>query len=116
MDGLLQMAVSLLSFAHSLFGPGICPGEWVWATMTAGFLLSLMPMFGVLIMALVRKGTGNRYNGVTTGVFGVLGASTTFVFPLLLFNGVSAVFREAHRGNQAYLSAEFSTLREGSCL
>lgn len=91
---MLDLAASLLSFAHSLFGPGLCPGDWVWATTTAGALIALLPIIGSVAIALVRKGTGNLYNAVTYGVFGAIGAFFAFLMPWLLFNGVSGVFRD----------------------
>ena len=78
------LASALLSFAHSLFGPGICPGDWVWATSTAGALVALFPAAGALIVAIVRKGTGNRYDAVTLSVFGLIGVLSAFLLPWLL--------------------------------
>jgi hypothetical protein len=77
----LDMAGSLLSLAHRIFGPGFCPGDWVWGTITYGFLLGLLPMFAALLVSLVRKGTGNRYDVVTLSVFGGIGGVLVFLLP-----------------------------------
>jgi predicted Ser/Thr protein kinase len=109
-------ASALLSFAHQLFGPGICPGDWVWATSTAGALIALSPALGALLVALIRKGTGNSYTPVTLGVFGVIGVITVLVLPWLLTNGVSEAFHAAFSGQSSSLSrSELATLRTSYC-
>ncbi|PPK70365.1 serine/threonine-protein kinase [Actinokineospora auranticolor] len=99
MDAVLELAASLLSFAHSIFGPGICPGDWVWATSTAGALIALLPVLGTVTVALVRKVTGNTLNAVTISVFGAIGLLTAFLFPWLLFGGIGGVYRSVFTGD-----------------
>lgn len=99
MDALVQFAGSLLSLAHRIFGPGICPGDWVWATATAGALIALLPVLGALFVALARKGTGNQYNAGTLTLFGIVGIMTAFLLPWFLAVGSSEVFRGAFHGN-----------------
>ena len=65
MSFLVNLGSNLLSFAHGLFQPGFCPGDWVWATIAAGALIALLPALGSLLVALARKGTGNTYNPAT---------------------------------------------------
>ncbi len=117
MDAVLELAASLLSFAHSIFGPGLCPGDWVWATSTAGALIALLPVLGTLTIALVRKVTGNTYNAVTLTAFGVIGGFTAFLMPWLLFNGISGVFRSmfTRDGAVALTAAETRSFKEGFC-
>jgi eukaryotic-like serine/threonine-protein kinase len=98
-DALVQVAGSLLSLAHRIFGPGICPGDWVWATATAGALIALFPVFGSLFVALARKGTGNQYNTVTVTLFGIVGILMAFLMPWFLAIGSSEVFRGAFHGD-----------------
>ncbi|OLR90314.1 serine/threonine protein kinase [Actinokineospora bangkokensis] len=113
----MELAASLLSLAHSIFGPGLCPGDWVWATATAGALVALLPVLASLAIALVRKGTGNTYNPVTLGVFGGIGFVVVFLFPWLLFNGVNAVFGAIHRGEPVPLTqAELASFGEEQCI
>ncbi|HKN56014.1 MAG TPA: serine/threonine-protein kinase [Amycolatopsis sp.] len=110
------LASALLSFAHSLFGPGICPGDWVWATSTAGALVALFPAAGALIVAIVRKGTGNRYDAVTLSVFGLIGVLSAFLLPWLLSNGISGTFNAAFGGKESGLSVtELQSLRGDFC-
>ena len=93
------IASALLAFAHELFGPGIWPGDWVWATTTAGLLIGLLPVLGAMTVAVIRKGTGNRYDAVMMTVIGVIGALTVLVLPALLANGVSETYRDVFAGN-----------------
>jgi len=84
---------SLLSLAHDIFQPAFCPGDWVWATIMAGFLVGLLPPLGAVLIALVRKGTGNTYNAVTLSVFGLVGGVFAFLLPWLYSMGASETFR-----------------------
>jgi len=112
-----SFASSLLSLAHELFGPGFCPGDWVWATSTAGALIALFPVIGAVIVAVIRKGTGNRYNGPTIAVLAGIGLVSVLLIPLLLSTGVSETFRVAFAdGGASGLSiAELSTLDDSHC-
>lgn len=102
------IASALLSLAHTLFGPGFCPGDWVWATTTAGALVALFPAAGALIVAIVRKGTGNRYDATTLTVFGLIGVVSVLVFPWLISAGISETFRAANAGQASGLSGAAS--------
>ncbi|GLZ41751.1 serine/threonine-protein kinase [Actinokineospora sp. NBRC 105648] len=116
MDAVLELAASLLSFAHSIFGPGICPGDWVWATSTAGALIALLPVLATVIIALVRKITGNTYNLATLIGFGAVGAFAAFLMPFLLFNGISSVYRGVFNGEPVgFSAAEVRSFMEGHC-
>jgi len=111
------LASALLSLAHSLFGPGFCPGDWVWATSAAGALVALLPPIGAVAVSIIRKGTGNRYDATTLGVFGVIGLFSTLVLPWLLAIGVSGVYNAAFAKEPTGLSGtELSTLNgSGGC-
>ncbi|MTD54771.1 serine/threonine-protein kinase [Amycolatopsis pithecellobii] len=106
----------LLSLAHTLFNPGFCPGDWVWATSAAGALIALVPVLGAVIVAIMRKFTGNTYDAATISVIAVVGLVTVFLVPWLLANGVSASFRAAAAGQPSGLSgAELGTLNRDYC-
>ncbi|WP_033288180.1 serine/threonine-protein kinase [Amycolatopsis jejuensis] len=110
------LASALLSLAHTLFGPGFCPGDWVWATTTAGALVALFPAAGALVVALVRKGTGNRYDATTLTVFGLIGVVSVLVLPWLMATGISGTFRAVNSGVASGLSAsEAATLSTNYC-
>nr|WP_175482940.1 serine/threonine-protein kinase [Actinokineospora iranica] len=114
---MLELAASLLSFAHSVFGPDLCPGDWVWATSMAGALVALLPVLGTLVIAIVRKATGNTYNAVTLTVFGAIGGITAFLLPWLLFNGINGVYRSvfADDGAVTLTGAETRSFGEEHC-
>jgi eukaryotic-like serine/threonine-protein kinase len=115
-DFLINLGSSLLSFAHSIFGPGFCPGDWVWATIAAGALVALLPALGALLVALVRKGTGNTYNGATVSVFAVTGGFFSLVMPLLFAVGLSEVFHNVSRGTPSGLTgAEAASVQKAYC-
>ncbi|MFF5988847.1 serine/threonine-protein kinase [Prauserella flavalba] len=99
-----SIASALLSLAHRLFQPGFCPGDWVWATSMAGALIALSPVAGAMLVALVRKFTGNRYSG--PALIAIAGISLVFVLllPLLLATGVSSVYRDVFAGGTGGLT------------
>ena len=105
MDFLINLGSSLLSFAFSVFSPGFCPGPWVWATIGAGMIIGLLPAIGSLLVALVRKGTGNTYNAGTISVFAVTGGFFSFLMPLLFAVGLSEVFINVSRNTPSGLSS-----------
>ena len=106
----------LLSLAHSLFQPGFCPGDWVWATIAAGALVALFPVTGALIVAIMRKFTGNTYNATTVSVIAVAALVFVFLLPWLAFNGISGIYSAVHGGMRSGLSAaELSTLNRSYC-
>ncbi|CRK61472.1 FIG01037878: hypothetical protein [Alloactinosynnema sp. L-07] len=112
---MLDLAASLLSFAHSLFGPGLCPGDWVWATSTAGAVIALLPMLASVIIAVVRKATGNTYNSAMISTVAVVGGFFAFLVPLVLFNGISGVFRSVFAGDGAVSLAGSSSIKRDYC-
>jgi predicted Ser/Thr protein kinase len=103
-DFLINLGSSLLSFAYSFFNPGFCPGRWVWATIGAGMIIGLLPALGSLLVALVRKGTGNTYNAATVSVFAVTGGFFSFLMPLLFAVGLSEVFVNVARNTPSGLT------------
>lgn len=106
----------LLSLAHDLFQPGFCPGDWVWATIAAGALVALFPVLGALIVAVMRKFTGNTYNTVTLGIILAAGVVLVFLLPWLTVNGISGTYRAVSSGVRSGLSAgEVATLRRSYC-
>lgn len=104
-----SFASSLLSFAYEVFGPGFCPGGAVWATSMAGALIALFPVAGAVIVALIRKFTGNRYDPTMMAVFGLVAGFFTLIMPWLLFIGVSSNFSAVRAGNDADLSTGLMT-------
>lgn len=109
MNLLVEMGSSLLSLAHDIFQPSFCPGDWVWATIMAGFLIGLIPPVGGVLIALVRKGTGNTYNAATLSVFGLLGGVFAFLLPWLYSMGTSETFRTVFSNGISQVALETGT-------
>ncbi len=94
MNGLAQLIGSVLSWLHR-YPPNVCPGAWPWTITLAGALLGLLPLIGAVLVALVRKGTGNTYNGPVLAVFGLFGGVFGFLLPWLGATIVSNVVHDA---------------------
>jgi eukaryotic-like serine/threonine-protein kinase len=92
--GLAQVIGSLLSWLHR-YPINLCPGAWSWTITLAGALIALCPLFGALLVSLVRKGTGNLYDTPVMVVFGAIGVLFGFVLPWLAATFVSNVVNEA---------------------
>jgi predicted Ser/Thr protein kinase len=70
-----------------------------------------------MLVALVRKGTGNGYNAPVLVVFGLFGAVFGFLFPWLGATAMSNVFRDAVNGFAPGLSnQDVADLRQNVCL
>jgi serine/threonine protein kinase len=117
-DGVVGMAASLLSFAHTVFGPGIWPGEWIWATIAAGFFLAIFPMLASLLIAMVRKGTGNAYNTTTITIFAIIGLAFALIIPWVLTVGMSQVYSSIFGGGDSFglSGAEVASLHKSDNL
>ncbi|GAB3445850.1 serine/threonine-protein kinase [Actinophytocola sediminis] len=116
MNFLVNLGSSLLSLANGIFSPDFCPGDWAWAVVTAGALIGLFPMFGMLLIALVRKGTGNTYNAATISVIAAAGGFFVFLMPWLFSMGVYEVFRSINRGEPSGLTGvEVASTQTGTC-
>jgi predicted Ser/Thr protein kinase len=123
---LVDWGSSLLALAHDLFQPAFCPGDWVWASVMAGFIIGLLPPLGAVLIALVRKGTGNTYNPVTLSAFGLVGGVFAFLLPWLYTMGVSETFRtiyhnslvpgQALQAGTGLQAAEVASLGKTYCL
>lgn len=99
-----SIAGSLLSLAYRIFQPGFCPGDWVWATSMAGLLMGLWPVFGALVIAIVRKFTGNRYTGAPLIAIGAIALVTVLLMPWLLATGISGIYRDVFAGGTGGLT------------
>lgn len=117
MNFLVNLGSSLLSFANGIFSPNLCPGDWAWATITAGAVIGLLPAAGCLLVALVRKGTGNTYNGATITVIAAAGGFFVLLMPWLFTMGSYQVFNNLFRQEPSGLTAAeaASALEVGDC-
>ncbi|OLT49289.1 serine/threonine protein kinase [Saccharomonospora sp. CUA-673] len=99
-----SIAGSLLSLAYQIFQPGFCPGDWVWATSMAGLLIGLWPVAGAFVIAVVRKFTGNRYDGASLIAIAGIAVVSVLVVPWTLASGVSGIYREIFAGGTGGLT------------
>ncbi|HEX4720939.1 MAG TPA: serine/threonine-protein kinase [Pseudonocardiaceae bacterium] len=117
MGGLAQVIGSLLSWLHQ-YSINLCTGGWSWTITLAGAALSLSPLFGAMLVALVRKGTGNQYDTPVMIVFGSIGLLFGFLVPWLGTTLVSNVVNlAATRGSAPGLTGnDVAALGERVCV
>nr|WP_208407335.1 serine/threonine-protein kinase [Amycolatopsis granulosa] len=107
----------MLSLAHTLLNLGFCPGPWVWSTVAAGALTALFPVAGAVLVALMRKFTGNRYDTGTISAIGVIAFVFTFGLPWLAFNGISSTYRAVREGTSSTMlkADDIATMNREYC-
>ncbi|MDV6011467.1 serine/threonine-protein kinase [Haloechinothrix sp. LS1_15] len=116
MDVFAELAAGLLTWAYQVFSPGVCPGDWVFATSVAGALIGLLPPLGAFVIAVVRKFTANRYTPATVGTFATISAICVLIVPWTLLLGISATYRAVFAGESAGLeSGQVAALRTTYC-
>jgi hypothetical protein len=93
-----QLIGSLLSALHGVVRPPVCRNDWLSTISLLGGIVALLPVLAAVLIALIRKGTGNRYNVATGSVFGTIGVVCCFGLPWLAFRGASGVFRDVANG------------------
>jgi hypothetical protein len=93
-DGVTALVAGLLTALHRSLAPDVCPGGWPWAVSMLGVVVGLLPAVGAVLIALLRKVSGN------TG--SVLFAAIGFVFaglvPLVVFAITGRIFAAAAAG------------------
>ncbi len=94
MEGVTALVAGLLTALHRSLAPDFCPGGWPWAVSMLGVVVGLLPAVGAVLIALLRKVSGN------TG--SVLFAAIGFVFaglvPLVVFAATGRIFAAAAAG------------------
>ncbi|HEX3784588.1 MAG TPA: protein kinase [Pseudonocardiaceae bacterium] len=109
--GLAQVISSLLSWLHQ-GTPNLCPGSWPWTVTLAGALLALAPVLGAVLVALVRKGTGNNYGTGMLATLGAFGLFFGFVVPWVFAELVSQAINAARVSS----TGQFPGLDGNMCL
>lgn len=116
MSELAAVIGSMLSFLHR-YPPNLCPGAWPWTITIVGGLFALAPLVGAVLVALLRKATGNLYNAPVLVVLGLFGTVLGFLVPWLGSTVVSEVLHEAAHGTTSGLSATaVADLAKPTCL
>jgi predicted Ser/Thr protein kinase len=107
----------MLSWLHR-YPVSVCPGAWPWTITLVGGLLALAPLLGAVLVALLRKGTGNLYNAPVLVVLGMFGAVLGFLVPWVGSTAVSDVIHQAAvTGSAPGLTAKaLAGLRQNTCV
>jgi eukaryotic-like serine/threonine-protein kinase len=115
--GLAQVIGSMLSWLHQ-YPVNLCPGAWPWTITLAGALLAASPVFGAILVALIRKGTGNQFDTPALIVFGGIGVLFGFLVPWLAATFVSNVVNQAATTGTApgLTSADIAGLGRSTCV
>ncbi|QUQ67703.1 serine/threonine-protein kinase [Kutzneria sp. CA-103260] len=95
MDGVGALVIGLLSGLHSAFGWQVCNGDWVLTTVITGGFFALAPIAAAMVVALIRKVTGNNYNPVMVMLFTGIGVVGNLLLPFSAFSGAAYALRDA---------------------
>jgi hypothetical protein len=94
-DGVTALVAGLLTTLHRSVAPDVCPGGWPWAVSMLGVLVGLLPAVGAMLIALLRKATGNT----GSAVFAAIGFVFAGLLPLVVFAITGRIFAAAATGN-----------------
>lgn len=94
MSALAAVIGSMLSWLH-MYPINLCPGAWPWTITLAGAFMAAAPVLGAVLIALLRKGTGNLLSGPVVVVLGLFGLVFGFGLPWLGSTLISNVVKQA---------------------
>jgi len=92
-DGVGALVIGLLSGLHSAFGLRVCNGDWLLTTALAGGLFALAPIAAAMLVALVRKVSGNNYHPGMVILFTAIGVVGNLLLPFSAFAGATAALQ-----------------------
>ena len=109
---------SLLSAVHGAIRPPVCRNDWLSTVSMLGAIIALLPVLAAILIALIRKGIGNRYNVGSISTFGVIGVVCCLAVPWLAFRGASGVMRNVAIGGdpRGLTAANVASIGRRSCL
>jgi eukaryotic-like serine/threonine-protein kinase len=93
-DGVTALVAGLLTALHRSVAPDVCPGGWPWAVSLLGVVVGLLPGVGAMLVALLRKSTGNSASVVVAAIGFVFAG----LLPLVLFAATGRIFAAASAG------------------
>jgi eukaryotic-like serine/threonine-protein kinase len=108
-DGVGALVIGLLSGLHGAFGLRVCNGDWLLTTALAGGLFALAPIAAAMLVALIRKVSGNNYHPGMVILFTAVGVVGNLLLPFSAFAGATAALQ-----NPGRLSGG-GTLRDSFC-
>ncbi|HEY0811830.1 MAG TPA: serine/threonine-protein kinase [Pseudonocardia sp.] len=88
MDGVSALVAGLLTALHRSVAPDFCPGGWPWAVSMLGVVVGLLPGVGAMLIALLRKTSGNS----RTLISAAIGFVSAGLLPLILFATTGRIF------------------------
>jgi predicted Ser/Thr protein kinase len=94
-EALTALVARLVGRLQGLTGDAVCPGGWPWAVTLLGVGVGLLPVAGLVAVALLRRRIGSRYGPLTKVVLVGTGVLTAGVLPLLVFRATGRVFAAA---------------------
>jgi len=108
-DGIGALVIGLLSGLHSAFGWQVCNGDWLLTTVIAGGFFALAPIAAAMLVAIIRKVSGNNYNPVMVILFTGIGVVGNLMLPLSAFSGAVYALRDdpGQLAGAATLSSKF---------
>ena len=117
MDGLTALFAGLLATLRDLVATDVCPGGWPWAVSALGVGVGLLPAGGAVLVALLRRRIGSRYDVGPAIVLVALGLISAGLLPLLAFTATGQVFSVVAAGGDPGLSAgDRDDLASASCV
>lgn len=75
-----------------------CRHDWLWTVSFVGAVIAISPVLGAVLIALIRKGTGNRYTVGTCSTFAVIGLVFGLAIPWVAFKATGNVFKDLGAG------------------
>ena len=90
MDSVGALVIGLLSGLHSAFGLRVCNGDWLLTTFLAGGLFALAPIGAAMVVAIIRKVSGNNYHPGLVILFTGVGVVGNLMLPFSAFAGAAA--------------------------
>ena len=92
-DGVGALVMSLLSGLHSAFGLRVCNGDWLLTTAIAGGFFAVAPIAAAMVVAMIRKVSGNNYNPLMVVLFTGIGVVGNLLLPFSAFAGATAALQ-----------------------
>ncbi|QUH02525.1 protein kinase [Saccharopolyspora erythraea] len=118
MELVVALVSRLLSWLRWSVVPGTCPGGWTWATAACGAVFACLPLAGAVVVALVRRWTGNAYSPRTVVPFAAVGVVFGAVLPLAAFTAVARLYEQAAAGTvpAGLRSADVASMGNSHCV
>lgn len=112
MDGVTSLVADLLTALRALVAGDIAPSSWAWAVTLLGIGVGLLPAVGAVLVALLRKRIGSRYDAGASLVLAGIGVLFAGLLPWLAFVATGQVLRRAIGGPEEVSGLAAPALQE----